>query len=107
MSKKIADFDVEGEILELEDTIDGSSMDLNSFACKVLASRAEVGIEAKLADQAVKSSEVFMTGFLQNNNYVGRPVDVEFMNDGSMLVSDDWNGAIYRISYGKAHTASR
>ncbi len=55
----------------------------------------------------VKSSEVFMTGFLQNNNYVGRPVDVEIMKDGSMLVSDDWNGAIYRITYGKAHTASR
>ena len=55
----------------------------------------------------VRSSEVFITGFLQNNNYVGRPVDVEIMKDGSMLVSDDWNGAIYRITYGKAHTASR
>ncbi len=58
-------------------------------------------------DGNVRSSEVFMTGFLQNNNYVGRPVDVEIMKDGSMLVSDDWNGAIYRITYGKAHTASR
>ena len=55
----------------------------------------------------VKSSEVFLTGFLENNNYVGRPVDVENMSDGSMLVSDDWNGAIYRITYGKAHSASR
>jgi glucose/arabinose dehydrogenase len=58
-------------------------------------------------DGSVKSSEVFLTGFLQNNNYVGRPVDVEIMKDGSMLLSDDWNGAIYRITYGKAHTASR
>ena len=58
-------------------------------------------------DGTVKSTEVFLTGFLQNNNYVGRPVDVEIMKDGSMLVSDDWNGAIYRITYGKAHTASR
>ncbi len=58
-------------------------------------------------DGTVKSSEVFLSGFLQNNNYVGRPVDVEIMKDGSMLVSDDWNGAIYRITYGKAHTASR
>jgi hypothetical protein len=24
-----------------------------------------------------------------------------------MLLSDDWNGAIYRITYGKARTASR
>jgi glucose/arabinose dehydrogenase len=28
------------------------------------------------------------------------------MADGSLLVSDDWNGAIYRITYGKAHAAS-
>jgi len=27
-------------------------------------------------------------------------VDVEVMKDGSLLVSDDWNGAIYRITYG-------
>jgi glucose/arabinose dehydrogenase len=53
-------------------------------------------------DGSVKSSEPFITGFLDNNNYIGRPVDVEFMADGSMLLSDDWNGAIYRITYGKA-----
>ena len=53
-------------------------------------------------DGTVKSSEPFITGFLDNNNYIGRPVDVEFMADGSMLLSDDWNGAIYRITYGKA-----
>ena len=58
-------------------------------------------------DGTVKSSEVFLSGFLVDNKYIGRPVDVEFMKDGSMLVSDDWNGAIYRVSYGKARTASR
>ena len=47
----------------------------------------------------VKSWEPFMTGFLQDNNYIGRPVDVEVMKDGSLLVSDDYAGAIYRISY--------
>ena len=40
----------------------------------------------------------FITGFIQNNNYVGRPVDVLVMKDGSMLVSDDFNGAVYRVS---------
>jgi glucose/arabinose dehydrogenase len=30
---------------------------------------------------------------------VGRPVDVQPMPDGSLLVSDDWNGAIWRITY--------
>ena len=49
----------------------------------------------------VKSWEPFLTGFLENNSYIGRPVDVELMKDGSLLVSDDWNGAVYRISYGK------
>lgn len=58
-------------------------------------------------DGSVKSSEPFLTGFLQNNNYIGRPVDVMNMPDGSLLLSDDWNGAVYRIAYGKAHTASR
>lgn len=44
--------------------------------------------------------EPFMTGFVENNQYLGRPVDFLVMKDGSMLVSDDHAGAIYRISYG-------
>ncbi len=27
------------------------------------------------------------------------------MKDGSLLVSDDWNGAVYRITYGKQKVA--
>ncbi|MCA6108432.1 PQQ-dependent sugar dehydrogenase [Bradyrhizobium cenepequi] len=53
----------------------------------------------------VKSVEPFLTGFLQDNKYVGRPVDVMQLKDGSLLVSDDWNGAVYRISYGKPKVA--
>lgn len=45
--------------------------------------------------------EPFMTGFVENNKYLGRPVDFLILKDGSMLVSDDHAGAIYRISYGK------
>jgi glucose/arabinose dehydrogenase len=51
-------------------------------------------------DGTVKSQEPFLTGFLQDNNYIGRPVDVMNMPDGSILISDDWNGAVYRVSYG-------
>jgi glucose/arabinose dehydrogenase len=58
-------------------------------------------------DGTVKSMEPFITGFLVDNKYIGRPVDMEIMKDGSMLLSDDWNGAIYRISYGKAKVAGR
>lgn len=52
-------------------------------------------------DGSVKSTEPFLTGFLQDNSFVGRPVDVAQMADGSLLVSDDLNGAVYRISYAK------
>ena len=52
-------------------------------------------------DGKFKSMEPLITGFLEDNKYIGRPVDVMQMKDGSMLVSDDWNGAVYRISYGK------
>jgi glucose/arabinose dehydrogenase len=44
--------------------------------------------------------EPFMTGFVESNSYLGRPVDFLVMKDGSLLVSDDHAGAIYRISYG-------
>ncbi len=42
--------------------------------------------------------EPFLTGFLQGMRYWGRPVDVLTMADGSVLVSDDLNGAIYRVT---------
>ena len=58
-------------------------------------------------DGTVKSTEPFITGFLDNNNYIGRPVDVMQMKDGSLLVSDDWNGAVYRVSYGKPKVAAQ
>jgi glucose/arabinose dehydrogenase len=47
---------------------------------------------------SVRSIEPFITGFIQNNAYIGRPVDVLPMQDGSLLVSDDFNGAVYRVS---------
>ena len=45
--------------------------------------------------------EPFSTGFLQGETFWGRPADVQVMKDGSLLVSDDVAGAIYRISYKK------
>ncbi len=48
------------------------------------------------------SYEPFATGWLRKDGSVwGRPVDVLEMPDGSLLVSDDYAGAIYRISYAK------
>jgi len=52
------------------------------------------------ADGAADKSTVFAEGWLDENGiYRGRPVDVAMMKDGSLLVSDDFAGAIYRISY--------
>ena len=50
-------------------------------------------------DGKVRSTEVFITGFIgPDNNYLGRPADVMFARDGSMLISDDYNGAIWRVT---------
>ena len=50
----------------------------------------------------------FLVGFLDGyrNKFWGRPVDVLPMPDGALLVSDDQNGAIYRVSYGKGDKAT-
>lgn len=48
--------------------------------------------------KAVRYS-VFAEGWLQGSRPFGRPVDVLVMADGSLLISDDLAGVIYRISY--------
>jgi len=58
-------------------------------------------------DGSVKSVEPFITGFLVDNKYIGRPVDVQPMKDGSLLISDDYDGAVYRVTYGNPKTANR
>ncbi|MDQ4061541.1 MAG: PQQ-dependent sugar dehydrogenase [Pseudomonadota bacterium] len=51
-------------------------------------------------DGSADRTEVFASGWLTDNGeYLGRPVDVAQLPDGSILVSDDFAGAIYRISY--------
>ena len=41
----------------------------------------------------------FAEGWLQGEQHWGRPVDLLVMPDGSLLVSDDYRGAVYRITY--------
>ncbi len=56
---------------------------------------------AKLdASNTVTSYEPFAAGWLQTNGEVlGRPVDVAVWQDGSLLVTDDKSGLVYRITY--------
>ena len=49
--------------------------------------------------------EEFATGWLQGEDSWGRPVDVMERADGSLLVSDDMRGVIYRITYDAASAA--
>jgi glucose/arabinose dehydrogenase len=52
------------------------------------------------ADGNAGPSEVFAEGWLDSTGiYKGRPVDVAVMKDGSLLISDDFAGAIYRVTY--------
>lgn len=53
----------------------------------------------RLQDNTAVSYEVFTSGWLKGEDVSGRPVDIQQMPDGSLLVSDDFAGKIYRISY--------
>jgi glucose/arabinose dehydrogenase len=53
----------------------------------------------RLDDGRAVSYEPFAEGWLQNQSVSGRPVDLIVLGDGSMLVSDDLSGKIYRITY--------
>jgi glucose/arabinose dehydrogenase len=48
--------------------------------------------------RAVKC-QPFAEGWLNGSVKWGRPVDVQVASDGAMLISDDYAGAIYRITY--------
>jgi hypothetical protein len=47
----------------------------------------------------VAKYEPFIDGWLANEQHWGRPVDLLVMPDGSLLVSDDFAGVVYRVSY--------
>ena len=44
-------------------------------------------------------SRDFVWGFLEDDEVIGRPVDATEGPDGSIFVSDDYGGAIYRIRH--------
>jgi glucose/arabinose dehydrogenase len=62
---------------------------------------ARVMFTALDADGNAAYTEVFADGWLdeETGEYRGRPMDIAFLRDGSMLVSDDFAGAIWRIAY--------
>jgi glucose/arabinose dehydrogenase len=55
----------------------------------------------RLSGNKVVGYEPLVEGFLKDEKVSGRPADVQPLPDGSLLVSDDDNGAIYRVTYQK------
>ncbi len=53
----------------------------------------------RLRGSKVLSYEPLITGFMQHELAWGRPTDVQMLPDGSLLVSDDLAGAVYRVTY--------
>ena len=62
---------------------------------------ARIMFTSMKSDGTADKTEVFADGWLDaaTGLYRGRPVDVAMMKDGSMLISDDFAGALYRVSY--------
>jgi glucose/arabinose dehydrogenase len=63
---------------------------------------SKIGYQVRLITlygSKVVSDTAFIDGFLQGEDVIGRPVDVAMLPDGSLLVSDDHAGRVYRISY--------
>jgi glucose/arabinose dehydrogenase len=62
-------------------------------------------IRVMIDEKGKAKSQPFLEGFLVDPKASpptwGRPVDVLVMRDGALLVSDDYNGIIYRVSYKK------
>ena len=63
------------------------------FGYDVVVARADASGRAKV--------EPFLTGWLdaEANKFLARPTDVFQMKDGSILISDEYGGALFRISY--------
>ena len=55
----------------------------------------------KIKDNKSVGYEPFISGWLEKdiNDAWGRPVDVVILEDGSMLISDDYANVIYRVTY--------
>ena len=43
------------------------------------------------------STNDFLTGFLDDQKVLGRPAAPFMLSDGSLLISDDYSGAIFRV----------
>jgi glucose/arabinose dehydrogenase len=68
-------------------------------------------VRVRFLDGQPQGFEPFLSGFLTKQEgdwaFVGRPVGLAVARDGSLLVGDDNNGVIYRVSHAGTGTRSR
>jgi glucose/arabinose dehydrogenase len=64
-------------------------------------------VRVRFRDGQAQAFEDFLTGFLTSDgrSQVGRPAGLVVLSDGSLLVSDDSNGVIYRVRYRAGRTS--
>ena len=55
-------------------------------------------VRLKIGGERVLSEEDFISGFLQGEQAIGRPVDLLFDGQGNLFISDDKAGVIYKVS---------
>ena len=58
-------------------------------------------VSLHFGDEGSVEQRDFLTGFEENEDVIGRPVDIEQGLDGSIYISDDYAGTIYRIGWGR------
>ena len=58
-------------------------------------------VTVKVENGKAGAPQIFADGWLRGRSAWGRPVDVQVMPDGALLVSDDESGTVYRITYEK------
>ncbi len=68
---------------------------------KFLLSQRSIALITLDVDGNAVDYQVFIDVFFRgcNANYDRRPVDLLVLHDGSLLISDDQAGAIYRVRY--------
>lgn len=55
-------------------------------------------VRLEVSGDRVTGMQDFLTGFIQGSDALGRPVDVEFDQNGTLYISDDKAGVIYRLT---------
>lgn len=63
-------------------------------------------VVAVWVDGGEARAEDFVVGFEEDEDVIGRPVDVAVGPDGALYVSDDFTGSIYRVAWGESAAAA-